>query len=137
MFQSLVANPLYPKTDSLISKGNGFLIKADTLCGSFLSEQPASMQGLQRRAQIKAALDPDFKLGSAKPFYEKVLIKAQTDSVKYVKELLESYDYMGWYNYTTEQNFTLAKMYYKRILAIDPKNAKAKNALNLPKLKGL
>jgi hypothetical protein len=44
---------------------------------------------------------------------------------------------MGWYNYTTEQNFTLAKMYYKRILAIDPKNAKAKNALNLPKLKGL
>jgi hypothetical protein len=93
------------------------------------------MQGLQRRSQINAALDPDFKTGLAKPFYEKVMIKAQSDSVKYSKELIESYDYMAWYHYTSSQNYPLSKMFYNRILAIDPKNGKAKNALNLPKLK--
>ncbi len=137
LYQNLSANPLYAKTDSLLNKGKEYLIKADTLCGSFLAMQPNSMQGLQRKAQIKAALDPDFKLGLAKPFYEKVLSKAQTDSVKYTNELIESYDYFGWYYYSTEQNYPLSKMYYKRIIAIDPKNAKAKNALNLPKLKAL
>jgi len=137
MYQSLSVIPEYAETDSLIIKGTEYLNKADTLCGSFIAEQPSSMQGLQRRAQIKAALDPDFKSGLAKPFYEKVIEKAQTDSVKYTKELLESYDYMGWYNYTTTQNYLLSKMYYNRIIAIDAKNAKAKNALNLPKLKGL
>jgi predicted Zn-dependent protease len=128
----------YSKIDSLVKRGTEFLIKADTLCGSFLAEQSTSMQGLQRRAQIKAALDPDFKSGLAKPFYEKVLEKAQSDSVKYTKELMESYDYFAWYNYTTTQNYVQSKMYYNRILAIDPKNVKAKKALvELPKLKGL
>lgn len=135
MFQELAKYPKYSETDSLVKKGNAYLLKADTLCGSFLAEQPTSMQGLQRRSQINAALDPDFKTGLAKPFYEKVMIKAQTDSVKYSKELIESYDYLAWYHYTSSQNYPQSKMYYNRILAIDPKNAKAKKALELPKLK--
>jgi len=135
MYQDVTKITDYSKVDSLVKKANKYLTLADTLCGTFLAEQPSSMQGLQRRSQIKAALDPDFKIGLAKPFYEKVIQKAQTDSVKYNKELIEAYDYMGWYNYTTTQNYTLSKMFYNRILAIDPKNQKAKNALNLPKLK--
>ena len=137
MFQTLSANDSYSKTDTLRKKGIDYLNKADTLCGSFLAEQAGSMQGLQMRARIKAALDPEFELGIAKPFYEKVIEKAQTDSVKYSTALVESYDYMGWYYYFTDQNYLISKMYYNRILAIDPKNAKAKNALNLPKLKEL
>lgn len=136
MFITLSANPGYPKTDSLIIKGKEYLNNADTLCGTFLAEQPSSMQGLQRRAQIKAALDPDFKSGLAVPFYIKVLEKAQTDSVKYTKELLDSYEYLGWYYYISTTNYPLSKTYYNRIIAIDPKNIKAKKALDLLKGKG-
>ncbi|MBI5540351.1 MAG: tetratricopeptide repeat protein [Bacteroidia bacterium] len=136
LFVNISSKPEYPKTDSLKVKAIEYLTKADTLCGSFIADQPSSMQGLQRRAQIKAALDPEFK-GLAKPFYEKVLEKAQADSVKYTKELMDSYEYMGWYNYITTQNYAVSKMYYNRILAIDPKNAKAKKVLELPKLKNL
>lgn len=126
----------YQKTDSLVTKVNEYLVKADTLCGSFLAEQPSSMQGLQRRAQIKAGLDPEFKSGLAVPFYNKVLEKAQSDSVKYSKEILDSYEYLGWYYYTSATNYPLSKTYYNRIMAIDPKSVKAKKALELLKAKG-
>ena len=136
LFTTLSAKPDYIKTDSLVKKGTDYLLKADTLCGSFLAEQSSSMQGMQRRAQIKAALDPDFKSGIAVPFYEKVLEKAQTDSVKYSKELLDSFEYLGWYYYTSGTNYPLSKSFYNRILAIDPKSTKAKKALDLLKSKG-
>jgi hypothetical protein len=63
--------------------------------------------------------------------------KALTDSAKYQKELIEAFLYMGSYNYFISLDYPLSKSFYDRILAIDPKNEKAKSALALPKFKGL
>ena len=60
-------------------------------------------------------MDPDLKLGLAKPKFEKVAEVAQKDSVKYASELAEALGFLGYYNMTKE-NYTLSKAYYNRLI---------------------
>jgi tetratricopeptide (TPR) repeat protein len=60
-------------------------------------------------------MDPDLKLGLAKPKFEKVAEIAQKDSVKYASELAEALGFLGYYNMTKE-NYTLSKAYYNRLI---------------------
>lgn len=80
------------------------------------------------RARVYSNLDPDTKEGLAKPFYDKVVEKAQADSVKYSKDLLESYSYLGYY-YLVNRQYCESLMYWDKILGIDPANENAASAL--------
>ena len=110
--------------------------KADTSLALFIARQPESMNGLIMRARTKTNLDTTSKNGLAIPYYEKVVQKARTDSAKYSKEIIEAYDYLGGYYVIVQKDYKKAKYYYNMILAIDPKNEKAKNILNTKELKG-
>jgi tetratricopeptide (TPR) repeat protein len=69
------------------------------------------------------SLDPDSKLGLAKPKYDKVVEKASADTVKYSKELFASYDFLGSYYLTVKPvDLDKATKIYQKIIALDPKN---------------
>ncbi len=80
------------------------------------------------RARIYANLDPDTKEGLAKPFYEKLVEKASADSIKYLKDILEAYNYLGYY-YLVIKNYCESLEYWDKILGIDAANENAKSAI--------
>ena len=53
-------------------------------------------------------MDPDTKLGLAKPKFEKLLQIAGKDSVKYECEMIEALSYLGYLNMVND-NYTVAK----------------------------
>jgi tetratricopeptide (TPR) repeat protein len=80
------------------------------------------------RARVYSNLDPETKDGLAKPFYEKLVEKASADSVKYGKDMLEAYNYLGYY-YLVNKQYCESLMYWDKIVAIDPANENANSAL--------
>jgi tetratricopeptide (TPR) repeat protein len=81
------------------------------------------------RARVFSNLDPDTKEGLAKPHYEKLLEKAAYDDVKYSKDILEAYYYLGYY-YLVNKQYCESLDYWDKMLGIDPSNEMAKNAIN-------
>jgi len=79
-------------------------------------------------ARIYSNLDPDTKEGLAKPYYEKLLEKASVDPVKYNKDILEAYNYLGYY-YLVNKQYCESLMYWDKISILDPANENAKSAL--------
>jgi tetratricopeptide (TPR) repeat protein len=67
-------------------------------------------------------MDPDSKRGLAKPKFETFIQKASVDTVQNAKELVEAFQYLGYYNLKKE-NYNDANYWYDRILTIDPKNS--------------
>lgn len=80
------------------------------------------------RARVYANLDPDSKGGLAKPFYETLIEKASADSVKYSKDIVEAYSYLGYYYYLNKQ-YCESMAYWDKIAIIDPQNETATGAL--------
>jgi len=80
------------------------------------------------RARVYANLDPDTKEGLAKPFYEKLIEKASADTAKYSKDMLEAYNYLGYY-YLVNKKYCESLEYWDKILVIDPANENAKSAI--------
>lgn len=80
------------------------------------------------RARIYANLDPDTKEGLAKPYYEKLIEKASADSVKYSKDILEAYNFLGYY-YLVAKNYCQSLEYWDKIVTLDPLNENANSAL--------
>jgi len=72
-------------------------------------------------ARTYSKLDPDTKLGLAKPKFEKVIEVAEKDSVKYGSELTEAIGYLGYF-YMTKEDYTASKAYYNRLVNYDTKN---------------
>ncbi len=90
------------------------------------------------RARVNSYIDPETKDGLAKPYYDKVVSmiearpeKTETDNAR----LVESYRYLGYYYLLQMEKDPAAKetstSYWNKILAIDPDNEIAKQALTL------
>jgi tetratricopeptide (TPR) repeat protein len=102
--------------------------KADSIFGAMVILSPDNYLGYLWRARVNALLDPETESGLAKPFYEKVvaLLELKNDNNK--KELIESYQYLG-YHYYIENEFLKSKMFWNKILAIDSTNSVAIKAI--------
>lgn len=72
-------------------------------------------------ARTYSKLDPDTKLGLAKPKFEKVVEVSAKDSVKYVSELAEAMGFLGYY-YMTQESYNTSKAYYERLTNVAPNN---------------
>lgn len=79
------------------------------------------------RAKASIQMDPDSKLGLAKPYYEKYL-ELTTDTKKFMKEITEAYEYLGYY-YLVQKDTVKAKEMWLKLKEIDPNNVKAQKAL--------
>jgi tetratricopeptide (TPR) repeat protein len=107
--------------------------KADTAFAKVTESQPKLMTGHVWRAKANANLDPDSKLGLAKPYYEKVVELGEVDStskVKYKKELTEAYRYLGAYYFLVAADKPTAIGYWEKVLALVPDDKQAKQVLD-------
>ena len=102
-------------------------VKADTTFAMVIAKTPESPLGYLWRGRAASSLDPETETGIAKPFYEGLITKA-TDPVKYKKELIEAYSYMGYYHYQKKDNAS-AKSFFIKVKELDPANQKALDVL--------
>ncbi|MGC3948112.1 MAG: tetratricopeptide repeat protein [Chryseolinea sp.] len=118
-------------------------LKADSTFAALSTLQPTMTVVDMWAARSKASQDSTSENGLAKPYYEKLVQKVSTAATKSKNDnamLVESYLYLGYYNYLKGQN-SAAKEFYQKVLAIDPKNEKANVAIKAltappPKAKG-
>jgi len=106
-------------------------VMADSMFSIFNTRQPDHIQGWVFRARSKSYLDAkDFKdynsTGFAKPYYEIVLEKTQSDSARYVKERFEAIDYLAYYYLGQYYNYSKsyedgrkALYYYTRMISLN------------------
>jgi len=94
---------------------------ADSIFTLVSSSVPDFVPAYIWTARTYSKLDPDTKLGLAKPKFEKVIEVAEKDSVKNVSELSESLGFLGYY-YMTQENYSASKAYYNRLVEVAPNN---------------
>jgi tetratricopeptide (TPR) repeat protein len=108
--------------------------QADTNLAIFNQLQPDHITGFVWRARTKSNIDSTSKQGLAKPIYEIIIVKTQSDTAKYAKERIESYYYLAYYYFlqyaqTKNKEYAVeAIAYSNKVLAIDPKDDKAEKA---------
>jgi tetratricopeptide (TPR) repeat protein len=76
-------------------------------------------------ARTYSKMDPDLKLGIAKPKFEKLINVAKSDSIKNESEMMEAFGYLSYY-YMMNNNFSKSKDYYNRMINLDPNNKENK-----------
>jgi Flp pilus assembly protein TadD len=109
-------------------------IQADTNLAIFNQLQPDYIQGFVWRARTRSNIDSTSKQGLAKPIYELLISKTQTDTAKYAKERIESFYYLAYYYFlqyaqTKNKEYAVqAIAYSNKVMAIDPKDDKAEKA---------
>jgi tetratricopeptide (TPR) repeat protein len=111
-------------------------VNADTNLAIFNIKQPDYIPGFSWRARTKSNLDStDAKgfniTGYAVPIYEGIIEKTQSDTVKYMKERFESFDYLAFYHYSQwsrdqklKDEAAKALDYYLRMSAVNPNDEK-------------
>jgi tetratricopeptide (TPR) repeat protein len=111
-------------------------VKADTNLAIFNALQPDYIPGFAWRARTKSNLDlKDPKgfntTGYAVPVYEGLIEKTQSDTVKYMKERFESFDYLAFYHYSQfsrdqklKDEAEKALNFYLRMSAVNPNDEK-------------
>ncbi|MEI6577124.1 MAG: tetratricopeptide repeat protein [Bacteroidota bacterium] len=109
--------------------------KADTALTYVITTKPEFLPAYLWKARVFSNLDPETKDGLAKPHYEKFIELARVDSVKNAKDLIEAYSYLGYF-YLKSKKFSESLDNWEKVVAIDPNNEKAKNAIKDLKSRG-
>ncbi len=94
---------------------------ADSVFNIVIKKDPNYLPAYVYIARVYSRMDPDTKLGLARPKFEKMLAIAEKDSVKNAGEMVEALTYLGYFN-MENGNYTKAKDYYDRMMNIDPDN---------------
>lgn len=102
----------------------GLYGKADSTFSKLTQIDPNNVQAYLWRANSNYSMDPDSKQGLAKPFYEQVIEKGQSDTVKYSKELLEAYSFLGSYYLFNAKpvNYEGATKAFHKLITLDSNN---------------
>jgi len=108
-------------------------IEADAVYADLASKYENAVEYANfMRARVNAQMDPDSKLGLAKPYYEKLIEliepRAEKDATERAR-IIESYRYMIAYNFIVKEDKDAAKAFATKLQAIDPENEIAKQIL--------
>ncbi len=114
--RSLYLEKKYPQADSAFTKT--------------IELQSKITLGYTWAARSKSQQDTLLTEGLAKPFYEKVIEIGEVDKDKNKKDLTAAYQYMGSYHMIKQEN-QIAKGYWEKVLALNPEDANAKEAIKL------
>jgi tetratricopeptide (TPR) repeat protein len=98
---------------------------ADSVFNIVTKKSPNYVPGYLFIARTYSKMDPDTKLGLAKPKFEKLITVAQTDSIKYESEMMEAFGYLSYFHMINE-NFSISKEYYNRMVNLDANNKEYK-----------
>lgn len=104
------------------------LAKADSIFALVAEKVPDNYLGNFWRARVNSLLDPETTAGLAKPYYEAALaiLAEKPDTNKSLQ--VECNSYLGYY-YFVKNDFPESKVYWNKILEIDPTNETAQKAL--------
>jgi tetratricopeptide (TPR) repeat protein len=94
---------------------------ADSVFNSVMQKSPDFVPAYLWTARTYSKMDPDSKMGLAKPKFENLIEVTKADSLKYASEMMESFGYLGYY-YMLKDNYNSSKEYYDRMIAFDPNN---------------
>ena len=98
---------------------------ADSLFSAVIKKSPDYLPAYVYTARTYSRMDPDTKLGLAKPKFEKLLSIAAKDSLKNEGEIMEALSYLGYIN-LVNGNYSLAKDYYNRMINLNPQSKENK-----------
>jgi len=98
---------------------------ADSVFNLVIIKSPNYVPAHLMTARTYSKMDPDFKLGIAKPKFEKLIDAAKSDSLKNESEMMEAFGYLSYY-YMMNENFSRSKDYYNRMINLDPNNKENK-----------
>ncbi len=123
---SKMLGPLPESRDDYMQVGRAFYNGeryqgADSIFLVIIKNSPDYVPAYLGRARTFSKMDPDLKLGLAKPRFEEVIKVAQKDSLKYSSEMNEAFTYLGYYHMMNE-NWDKSKDYYNRMINLDPNN---------------
>lgn len=111
--------------DVVLSNSN--LQKADSTFTLVTERVPESYLGYLWKARTNSMLDPETEQGLAKPFYDSCIQILEKNGER-KKELAECYRYLGYYYYQ-KKDMTSSKLYWNKVLEIDPTNKIAQEAI--------
>ncbi len=94
---------------------------ADSVFNIIVKRSPDYIPAYVMIARTYSRMDPDSKQGLARPKFEMVVEKAEADNVKYADQMMEAFNYLGYYH-MTKNNFSKSKEYYNRMINLDPNN---------------
>ena len=122
----ILIDPAKDETNSYMKIGRAFyngnnLKAADSVFSIVVNKNPKYLDGYMWIARTYSKMDPDYKMGLAKPKFEKVIDVAKADSVTNTVEMMDAFGYLGWY-YSEKGNYSTSKAYYNRMINLDPKN---------------
>ena len=105
-----------------------YLKKADEIFAEISQRVPDNYLGYFWRARTNAMADPESTEGLAKPYYESALalLEKKTDASKSL--IIECESYLGYYHFL-KKDYDQSKVYWNKILQLDPENVTAKQAL--------
>jgi tetratricopeptide (TPR) repeat protein len=98
---------------------------ADSILNVVLKKSPNYLPAHLQVARTYSKMDPDYKMGLARPKFEKVIDLAQADSVKNASAMFEALGYLGYYH-MSKDNYSRAKDHYNRMIGLDPNNKEYK-----------
>jgi tetratricopeptide (TPR) repeat protein len=98
---------------------------ADSVFNIVTKKSPKNVPAYLWIARSFSKMDPDTKLGLAKPKFEKLIDIAQADSARNNTEMMEAFGYLSYYHMMNE-NYSKSKDYYNRMISLDPNNKENK-----------
>ena len=125
-----------PASDLELKKST--LIKADTIFAQIALLEPIGYRANYWRARVNFAMDPENTQDLAKNFYEKTLALVEQKNLELVESkqqpkfnpiVIECSRFLGFYYYV-KKDFTQSKVYWNKILLIEPNNDVAKKAIS-------
>jgi tetratricopeptide (TPR) repeat protein len=140
---SKMLGPLPEKREDYMQVGRAYYNAeryqtADSIFNIIIKSSPDYVPAYLWIARTFSKMDPDYKLGLARRKFEKVIEVAQTDSLKNETEMMEAFGYLGYYHMVKE-NFPASKVYYNRMINLDPNNkdnkVKGYNGIGLVELR--
>ena len=109
-------------------------MKADKVYADMAEKMPNNVDfATYQRAHLMHQINPDVKVGKAKPFYEKYAQLMEAKAEREASEnttLAEAYNYLAVY-YLQNDKTAQAKEYARKLQGIQPDNETAKAILEL------
>lgn len=119
-------DPSKDNTDDLMRIGRAYYNAekyktADSVFTAITVKNPTYVPAYLWIANTYSKMDPDYKLGLAKPKFEKLIDVAKSDSIKNAPALMDAFGYLSYYHMTNE-NYSRSKEYYNRMISLNPNN---------------
>ncbi len=119
-------DPANEKVEDFMQIGRAYYIgekykSADSVFNIVLQKNPDYLPAYTYIARTYSRMDPDTKMGLAKPKFEKLLNVAKTDSIKNEDAMVEALKYLGYYHMSND-NYNTSRDLYNRLINLNPSN---------------